>query len=184
VWLLIPLLGAIAGGVLLLRPGWPTFRLGRSWLWRASEAPTTEQDTPGTLAGTVLRQARAVLSDVAKSRTESMDERTPPDAMVATGSTEPANPDEPPRAVVEEPRAPPRAPIAPAPPAPVRWPKLTLQGTVATRSPATSQAIINGRMLRIGDRIEGAMLVAIEEGAVILELQGERRELRVGVAWE
>ena len=184
--LLILLLVAIGGAILLTRLPWSAHRFDLSRLWRSAEAPSTDPESSRTIPGTVLRHARAVLAKVTANREEPTEEPSST-AAGATDATEPMKPEESTPTAEEtksERPAPPRTAVPPPPPTPVRWPKLTLQGTLATRSPATSQAIINGRLLRIGDQIEGASLIAIEEGVVTFEMQGQRRELRVGVAWE
>jgi len=71
----------------------------------------------------------------------------------------------------------------PAPP-PEPWPALELQGVVLRRPPHPSAALINGRRLRVGESIEGARLLAVEEEQVRLEFRGGQRTLSVGERWE
>lgn len=62
----------------------------------------------------------------------------------------------------------------------ITWPSLELQGIVLRRPPHPSLVLINGRRLRVGDTIEGARVAEVEEDQVWMELQGQRRALRVG----
>lgn len=62
----------------------------------------------------------------------------------------------------------------------IAWPSLELQGIVLRRPPHPSLVLINGRRLRVGDAIEGARVAEVEEDQVWMELQGQRRALRLG----
>jgi hypothetical protein len=67
------------------------------------------------------------------------------------------------------------------PPAPrTVWPKLALTALVG--SGANGTAVINGKVLSIGETIDGAELTAIGEGGVELEFGGDRQFLRIGGA--
>lgn len=71
---------------------------------------------------------------------------------------------------------------APAPKPPVIWPKLKLSGFLNVRGSGASRgtAIINGQMVSEGETIEDVKLISMSQGEVLLELQGERRTLKVG----
>ena len=71
------------------------------------------------------------------------------------------------------PPAPPPPPVIP----PAALPKLTLQGIM--RAGANSEAMINGYTYRVGDTVEGARLVAIEDGVVRLNHAGQEVVLRL-----
>ena len=71
------------------------------------------------------------------------------------------------------PPAPPPPPVVP----PAALPKLTLQGIM--RAGANSEAMINGYTYRVGDTVEGARLVAIEDGVVRLNHAGQEVVLRL-----
>ena len=71
------------------------------------------------------------------------------------------------------PTAPPPPPVVP----PAALPKLTLQGIM--RAGANSEAMINGYTYRVGDTVEGARLVAIEDGVVRLNHAGQEVVLRL-----
>jgi len=91
--------------------------------------------------------------------------------------------------VTEEPAAQPVAvaKITPAPaPAPVpapkkkskiKWPDLTFSGSAAGGHQIL--AIINGRMLAVGGRINGATVLKIGKNEVLIEFEGEKRILHV-----
>jgi len=77
---------------------------------------------------------------------------------------------------VEQARLPPAPPPPPVVP-PAALPKLTLQGIM--RAGANSEAMINGYTYRVGDTVEGARLVAIEDGVVRLNHAGQEVVLRL-----
>lgn len=57
----------------------------------------------------------------------------------------------------------------------VQFPDLKLQGIIIGKKKIT--ALVNGKTIMLGDRIEGASLVAIASESVIFEKSGARREL-------
>ena len=87
----------------------------------------------------------------------------------------------------EQPAKPPApaAAVAPAPapkPEPastseIKWPELTFSGSAAGGNQIL--AIINGRMLSIGDQIKGATVLQIGKNEVLVEFEGEKRILGV-----
>jgi len=92
---------------------------------------------------------------------------TPPQVVVTT---------EPP-VVIKAPPTP--EPTPKPPPAPVRWPKLNITGIMG-RSGGDSVAFINGQILKTGDSIAEARILAIAENGVQLVFQGETNTIRVG----
>jgi hypothetical protein len=88
---------------------------------------------------------------------------------------------------VAPPPAAPQAPPAPAPePEPVKkpepkpeiqWPELRFPGSAAGGSQVL--AIINGRMLAVGDRIQDVSVLQIGKTEVLVEYKGEKRILQV-----
>jgi len=55
--------------------------------------------------------------------------------------------------------------------------KLGLKLTAVVGSGANVKALVNGRILKVGDTLEGALVVAIGNDAVTLELAGEKTDL-------
>ncbi|QHI70553.1 hypothetical protein [Tichowtungia aerotolerans] len=92
--------------------------------------------------------------------------------------TEPAAEPEP---VIEEEPAPPAVQELPNPAVQetpeTEWPELTFSGSAAGGSQVL--AIINGRMLSIGDKILGAEVLQIGKTEVLVEYQDEKRVLEV-----
>lgn len=54
---------------------------------------------------------------------------------------------------------------------------LRLQAIV--RTPHAAQAVINGQSLRVGERVDGARVVAINPRSVLIERQGRRELLKL-----
>ena len=72
-------------------------------------------------------------------------------------------------------------PPAPPPPPPVHpvWPHLSVSGIM--EAPGNrSTAIVNGKILRQGDRIKGTIITAISRNGVTFEFEGESRRIRTG----
>lgn len=63
------------------------------------------------------------------------------------------------------------------PPKPVVFPELKLQGVVCRES--NSSALINGRTYFVGDIIAEAKLMSISETNVVLEREGQQKELQL-----
>lgn len=55
--------------------------------------------------------------------------------------------------------------------------RTSLTVTAIIGSGSTAKALVNSRILKVGDMIEGAVIVAIEADAVTLELGGEKADL-------
>lgn len=60
------------------------------------------------------------------------------------------------------------------------WPRLTLNGVMAQTGPGQGSAIINGTVVEIGEKIEGARLVEVQRNGVLVEFKGSTQFLRVG----
>lgn len=69
-------------------------------------------------------------------------------------------------------------PAADAPDFGPGWPMLELNGIVGGGSQGS--CLINGRVVSVGDIVQGVKLESIHRDSVILEYEGERRRLRVG----
>lgn len=54
-------------------------------------------------------------------------------------------------------------------------PELTLQQIRVSASDAV--AVINNQLVRVGDRIDGAQIIAIKNGVVTIKIQQKRQEL-------
>lgn len=67
--------------------------------------------------------------------------------------------------------------LVPPPKAPVVWPRLHLSGVSAMRG--RSAAILNGKIIGEGEKIEGVTLRRVVRGGVELEYEGEKRFLEV-----
>lgn len=65
----------------------------------------------------------------------------------------------------------------------VRWPKLVVTGIMG-RSGGDSVAFINGQILKVGDAIAEARVLAIAETGVQMAFQGETNTIRVGKGTE
>jgi len=57
-----------------------------------------------------------------------------------------------------------------------QFPDLKLEGILA--DPFDPQAIVNGRIIRAGDKVKGARVVAVHDWGVVVEFQGIRKEIR------
>lgn len=80
-------------------------------------------------------------------------------------------------AVVKAPSTP--VPALKPPPAQIRWPKLNITGIMG-RSGGDSVAFINGQILKAGDTIADARVLAVAESGVQMLFQGETNTIRVG----
>ncbi len=60
------------------------------------------------------------------------------------------------------------------------WPRLTLNGVMAQTGPGQGSAIINGTVVEIGEKIEGARLMEVQRNGVLLEYRGNTQFVRVG----
>lgn len=74
----------------------------------------------------------------------------------------------------------PVAPAAPPPPPPVVWPTLKLTTIMAGAKPGQGAARINGKMVFVGNQVEGVTLVEVKVDGVLLKNGTETRFLRVG----
>ncbi|NQT92193.1 MAG: hypothetical protein HQ559_05480 [Lentisphaerae bacterium] len=82
-----------------------------------------------------------------------------------------------PLATPDEPASPPEESSAPARP-PVNWPKLALEGVVGKGQMGAAK--VNGRIVGVGESIEGAVLISLDKKGVMLEFEGERQFLKLG----
>ncbi|MEW6303340.1 MAG: hypothetical protein AB1705_07715 [Verrucomicrobiota bacterium] len=106
---------------------------------------------------------------------------TPPPVQVAAVNPAPANPviveqpkPEPPKPVaatpaVAAPSTPP-APVPPAEPPKPEFPTLKVQGIFYSKTRPT--ALINGKPVFIGDKVDGAKIIRIERDTVTVEFEG------------
>ena len=60
------------------------------------------------------------------------------------------------------------------------WPRLNLHGVMAQTMPGQGSAIINGTVVEVGERIDGARLVEVQRNGVLLEFKGNTQFVRVG----
>ena len=67
------------------------------------------------------------------------------------------------------------------PPESVHWPTIELSGMAgAATTDETGSAILNGSLIAVNQRIDGATLVAIEDNGVVLEYRHEQKFIRIG----
>lgn len=76
-----------------------------------------------------------------------------------------------------DPTQPPRQPLPAAPRAQPVLEPLRLQAIL--RSGGNARAVINGKSLRVGERVDGARLLAIDSRSVRVERQGRRITLHL-----
>ena len=57
----------------------------------------------------------------------------------------------------------------------VHFPTLTLQGL--TYRGSNSSAVINGRVVRVGERVEGVQVIMIDRNSVWVELDGQTNRI-------
>ena len=60
------------------------------------------------------------------------------------------------------------------------WPRLNLHGVMAQSGPNQGSAIINGTVVEVGERIDGARLVEVQRNGVLLEFKSSTQFVRVG----
>jgi hypothetical protein len=74
------------------------------------------------------------------------------------------------------------APVIPATPAPDAKPSWPIALTVKAifYSKTSPRALVNGRTVEPGDRIEGVLVTGIEQDRVLVSWNGETKELRMG----
>lgn len=70
--------------------------------------------------------------------------------------------------------------IEPPPAAPLEWPALRVSGIIAAETGIHGKVRIDGKLLEVGDVIEGVSIIRIAPGEVLLEFDGRRRVLRSG----
>lgn len=71
-----------------------------------------------------------------------------------------------------------KRPVAASPT--VKWPALKLTGILRGVGTEESTALINGKMIRIGQEVEGVKLVEIQSDGIILKYGSENKFLRIG----
>lgn len=76
-------------------------------------------------------------------------------------------------------KPPPAKPKKVAPPA-VKWPALKLTGVLRAQGKSESAAHINGKLVSVGQTIEGVTVVEIQADQVVLKCGAETKTLRVG----
>lgn len=130
-----------------------------------------------------IAQAKAVLeTTLTPDRMELvMGKTNTPAAAPAAPLPPPAITTAPPKVVVAAPVV--AAPVPKAEPARPAWPKLNITGIMG-RSGGESVAFINGQLLKAGDTIAGARILAVTESSVQLVFQGETNSIRVGKSGE
>lgn len=72
-----------------------------------------------------------------------------------------------------------QGPAAEPPPAVSDWPAIKL-GSLARAGGGKSSAILNGKLVLVGDEIEGVTLVEVAANGVTLDLKGQRLFLKIG----
>lgn len=91
---------------------------------------------------------------------------------------------QPPAAGVAGPKPAPAKPVArpkaPAAAAPVKWPLLKISGILRGSGKEANTALINGKMVNVGQTIENVTLIEIQTDGVILKLGEEKKFVRVG----
>ncbi len=78
---------------------------------------------------------------------------------------------------------PPAAPVPAGLPLHVNWPKLNVTGIMG-RAGGDAVVFINGQILKAGDLVAGARLLAVQENGALLLLEGETNFFRVGKGGE
>jgi type II secretory pathway component PulC len=63
---------------------------------------------------------------------------------------------------------------------PVEWPRIRLNGVMATRKRTEGIAIIDGQITSCGQQVKGVKLISVHKDGVVLEFEGDIRTLRVG----
>jgi hypothetical protein len=104
----------------------------------------------------------------------------PPPAQVETPAVPVAKTEKPPGAAEKAAdAAPAAAPAAAAPPAEKPWPvELTLKAIFYSK--AAPRALVNGRMVAPGDQFDGVTVTQIESNRVVVEWNGQSKELLMG----
>jgi hypothetical protein len=100
-------------------------------------------------------------------------QQAPPSATIAPP---PAPTNATPPAVINPP--PPAAPAPQVAPQHINWPKLNISGVMGRTG--NYVIFINGQMLKVGDVIAGARIIAVQENEAHLVLEGETNVFRVG----
>ena len=62
----------------------------------------------------------------------------------------------------------------------VEWPMIMLSGMVAGNKEGDMTAILNGKLVYVNQRVEGARLIEVSKDGVILELEDTREVIRIG----
>jgi hypothetical protein len=62
----------------------------------------------------------------------------------------------------------------------VEWPMIMLSGMVAGNKEGDMTAILNGKLVYVNQRVEGARLIEVSQDGVILEFEDTRKFLRIG----
>ena len=174
--------------------GW--FFVGRSFMTKknAAQAPAAAV-TPGPAPqpGTQAEPAPAQEAEAPKQEADEAS-AVQPAVPAAAPAAEPAKPVAAAPATAQD-RAPAPAPAqpgsaAPAQPAPslepepeaapLEWPSLKLSAIVLGKSTSRGAAIINGKIVEIGEEIEGVTLIGVDEEGIKLKNGPEVRTLKVG----
>jgi hypothetical protein len=164
----------------------------------APAAKATAQPVAAAAAKAALAQLHTNLIAQAKAKLETT--VTPERTELVLGVTNaPAQVPPPPAAVATNPlpdlvrtthaqdaaiNAPPPAAPAPKPlPVHVVWPKLNITGIMG-RAGGAAVIFINGQILKVGEVIEGARIIGVQENGAQLVLEGETNFFRVGKSAE
>ena len=64
----------------------------------------------------------------------------------------------------------------------VRWPTLRVSAVIAHANPELGRALINGRMTRVGEEIEGVQLAGVTGSGIYVAAQNQTNFIRIGRA--
>ncbi|MCS7048291.1 MAG: hypothetical protein NZ483_03225 [Verrucomicrobiae bacterium] len=162
-WIITVIAVSIAAALLGIvlnnyRPDLPTKPVVTGPIPRPVPPDTTPPTPTGSPTSADPAQAEAELVTSLLSEMQTQQKPTPPNPP----ASEPVDP-----------------PATPTIPAPIHRepPRLLLQGII--RGGAASEALINGLTYRVGDEVDGARIVAIESGLVLLDFHGTEIRLRL-----
>ncbi len=136
---------------------------------KPAEAPAAPA-APAPVAPTVSSQPVAPAAVVPAAVSAAVPEPEAPAATVGVADRKPPVVKIPTPVAVTESKEPPA------------WPQLTLKGVVSYQGGGEGMAILNGKLVGPGSRIDGVTVKEILQDEVVLERDGETRSVRVGGA--
>lgn len=116
-------------------------------------------------------EANVVMADVASGTDAEPKKPATPDAEPPPAVTDAAA-DQPATAAAAA------TPAAAVPPAPIKWPDITISGVVGKEQKGA--VFVNGKVIGVNETVEGIRIVAIKSQGAVLEYQGETRLAKVG----